>query len=100
MLLRDDETEQPQIPQALNELGRLLGREVPALEVLMLGPQELVDGIDHHPQNFPVFVAQTGVGKEPIFDDLSRHEIFRNAHRSYSATRSMTRFRTPSRPTS
>ena len=45
VFLRDDEAEQPQIAQALNELRRLLGLSVPALEVLLPRSQELVDGM-------------------------------------------------------
>jgi hypothetical protein len=80
VLLRDDEAEQSQIAQSLNELRGLLGLAVPAFEVLMPGAQELVDGIHHHSEHFAVLFAQSGIGKERILEDPSRHEIFRNAH--------------------
>ena len=80
MLFRDDEAEQSQITQALDELRRLRCLAVPALEVLMPGTEELVDGIHHHPKHFAVLFAQTGIGKERILEDPSRHEIFRYAH--------------------
>src|SRR5580658_9485834 len=100
VLLWDDEAEQAQVPQALNELRRLFGREIPALEIPMLFAQELVDGIDHHSQHFAVLVPQPRVGEKLLFEDFPRHQIFGDAHGDYCATRSMTRSRTPSRPTS
>ena len=72
MLLRNDETEQPQVPQTLDEFRRLCRLAVPALEILMLGGQELVDGVDHHAQHFAVFVAQTRVRKELFLEYPSR----------------------------
>ena len=80
MLLGNDETEQPQIPQALNELGGLLRLPVPAFEVLLLGPQELIDGVDHHSQDLAVLVPQARIRKQPILQDPARHEIFCDAH--------------------
>ncbi len=101
MLLRDDEAEQTQIAQPLNELRGLLRLAIPALEVLMLGSQELIDRLDHHAEDLAILVraaADKGRaaprGSDPPIDFSQRSSV------TYSATRSITRLRTPSRPTS
>ena len=80
MLLGDDEAEQPQIAQALNEFGRLFRRAVPLLEILMPGREVLVDGIEHHSQDFAVFGAQPRIREELLFENSPRHQILCDAH--------------------
>src|SRR5580704_6467479 len=88
MLFGNDETEEPQIAQPLNEFGGLLGFTIPALEILVLGSQKIIDGIDHHPQDLLVLIAQLRIREHLILQDVSGDEIFGDAHGGlYSATR-------------
>jgi hypothetical protein len=70
MLLGDDEPEQAQLPQLLDELGRLSGLLVPALEVLRMIAQEGVDRVDHRLENLAVTVTHARVGKHVGMQDL------------------------------
>ena len=97
MLLGNDQAEQPQIAQTLNEFRRLFRRPVPPLEILMPGRQELVDGIDHHAQDFAVLVAQPRIGKQLLFEYSSRHQILCDAHRIPTARRDRSQDRAPRR---
>ena len=80
VFLGDDQTEQPQIPQPLNEFRRLFRRPIPLLEFLMPGREVLIDGVDHHAKNFAVLGAQPRIRKELFFEDFPRHQIFCDAH--------------------
>jgi hypothetical protein len=46
----------------------------------MLGPQELVDGIDHHAQHLLVLRPQLRIGKKLLFENVSGNETFGDAH--------------------
>ena len=83
MLLGNDQAEQPQIPQTLNEFRRLLRCPVPFFEILVPGFQVLVDGVEHHSQDFAVFAAQPRIREELLFENSPRHQILCDAHLEY-----------------
>ena len=50
------------------------------LEVLATGREELIDGIEHHAEDFAVLLAQPRIGKEAVLDDPAGQQTLRDAH--------------------
>src|SRR5579871_1498000 len=81
MFLRNDETEEAQIPQALNELLRLGGLTIPAFEVLLAWREKIVDGLQHGAQHLTILVAQPRIGEQLLLEDTTGNQAFGDTHR-------------------
>ena len=80
MLLGNDEAEQAQIAQPLDEFRGLRRLPIPALEVLAAGGEELIDGLDHQAEHFPILLAHARIGKKAVLDDAPRQQTLRDTH--------------------